>query len=114
MTFQGPIPKVRKQGRIKPKYNATPKAHEKAYHVWLIENFVCFCECGAQAGCVHHPLTRHPEQRWRRDHEYVVPMADGCHKALHLAGSEAAYAGHLDFAQGAAEYRRMGQREGFL
>lgn len=111
MNFPAKLPP---QGRIKPKYNATPTAKQRAYHIWLIENFTCFDECGGPAECVHHPLTRHPEQVWRRNHEFVVPMTDACHKALHGVGSEAAYAGHLDFAEGAAEYRVMGQREGLL
>ena len=76
------------QGRIKPKYNPVPTAREKAYHVWLMETFPCICGCDGQATHVHHPLTRHPAQRWRRDHEYVVPMTDPCHRTLHDAGDE--------------------------
>lgn len=112
--FQGPIPKVKKHGSIREQYNRTPNARERAYHLWLIENFVCFCGCGRPADCVHHILSRHPLKRFRRDHEMVVPMADQCHRALHATGSETAFAGFLDFGEGAAEYRVMGQREGFL
>lgn len=75
-------------GRMKPKYNPTPTARERAYHLWLMAEFECSCGCGRQSTVVHHPLTRHPEQRWRRDHEFVVPMADECHTALHRLGHE--------------------------
>lgn len=87
MTFQGPIPKAKKHGRVKPKYNPTPTAREKAFHQWAMQ-FPCACGCGQQSTVVHHPLTRHPEQRWRRDHEYVVPMNGFCHMDLHRAGHE--------------------------
>lgn len=81
-------PKLRPQGRIKAKYNATPTAREKTYHEWLMETFPCACGCGQAATVVHHPLTRHPRQRWRRDHEFVVPMNGGCHMDLHGRGFE--------------------------
>lgn len=88
MSFEGPIPKVKKHGRVKEKYNATPTKREKEYHEWLMETFTCACGCGASSTVVHHPLTRHPEQRWRRDHEYVVPMNGFCHMDLHRIGHE--------------------------
>ncbi|RDC59748.1 hypothetical protein HME9302_00943 [Alteripontixanthobacter maritimus] len=100
--------------RMRDKYNPIPTKREREFHLWLIDNFSCFCECGGPAECVHHPLQRHREQRWRRDHEFVVPMRSACHMALHLAGSEDAYAGQLDFPEGAAEYRFMGQQGGLL
>lgn len=75
--------------RIKPKYNATPTAKERLYHIWLMEALSCQCGCGAQSTVVHHPLTRHPDQRWRRDHEFVVAMANACHVALHARGKDA-------------------------
>ena len=74
--------------RLKAKYNPTPTAREKSYHLWLMDEYACVCGCGRYAECVHHPLTRHPEQRWRRDHEYVVPMASCCHFALHARGRD--------------------------
>ncbi len=101
-------------GRIKPKYNPTPTAAEKRFHEWLIENFICFCGCERHATVVHHPLTRHPEQRWRRDHEYVVPMFWMCHVALHRHGNERTWNPDLRFDEGAAEYREMGVRQGLL
>ena len=75
-------------GRIRQKYNAEPTAREKAYHRWLIDNELCCCDCGKAATVAHHPLTRHPLQRWRRDHEYVVPMNWSCHMDLHATGDE--------------------------
>lgn len=91
-------PKLRKVGRIKAKYNAEPTAREKSYHLWLMDCFPCICGCGAPATCVHHPLTRHPAQRWRRDHEYVVPMNGMCHMNLHAIGDEAKWAPDLPLA----------------
>lgn len=89
-------------GRIKEKYNPTPTKRERAYHLWLMEGCPCSCGCGGPSTCVHHPLEEHPEQRWRRDHEYVVPMTDGCHRALHARGHErdAPFRGLADLAAG--------------
>jgi hypothetical protein len=63
---------------------------------------------------VHHPLERHPEQRWRRDHEYVVPMRAECHMELHAAGSEAAYDPTADYPAKAAHWRRQAMLGGVL
>lgn len=90
--------------RLKPKYNPIPTAREKAYHLWLMSEFACSCGCGGPSTVVHHPLTRHPEQRWRRDHEFVVPMFGACHMALHLRGNEKA-APFTGFAELAAWHR---------
>lgn len=76
--------------RIKPKYNAIPTKREREYHLWLMREYPCACGCGCPSTVVHHPLTRHPEQRWRRDHEFVVPMNGICHMKLHRIGSEKA------------------------
>jgi len=97
--------KLPPHNRIKPKYNPVPNAREKAYHLSLIGK-PCFCGCGEASDCVHHPLTRHPAQRWRRDHEFVVPMTDHCHRALHAMGSEALFDPDHDYAEGAFEYRQ--------
>ncbi len=95
-----------KAGRIKPRYNPAPTAREKAYHLWLMDHANCACGCGGLSTVVHHPLTRHPNQRWRRDHEYVVPMTDACHRALHAHGDERAWRPELSFS-GAAHYFRQ-------
>ena len=99
-------------GRIKLKYNATPTAREKTYHLWLIDTHPCACGCGAVSGVVHHPLTRHPEQRWRRDHEFVVPMHGLCHMRLHQEGSERGSG--VDYAGLAFRLRARGYEEGIL
>ncbi len=84
--------------RIKERYNPTPTAREKSYHLWLMETFPCACGCGGAATVVHHPLTRHPAQRWRRDHEYVVPMMAECHMELHRDGDEQSWRPDVPFA----------------
>lgn len=100
-------------GRMKPKYNPTPTAREKAYHLWLIDEFHCVCGCGDPSQCVHHPLTRHPAQRWRRDHEFVVPMTDHCHRALHAMGMESLFT-DKNLAAEAWFYRADGRKAGKL
>ena len=100
-------------GRIKEKYNPTPTAREKAYHLWLMEEYPCACGCGERSTVVHHPLTEHPEQRWRRDHEFVVPMTGHCHMALHAMGREHLFS-DVDFAAHAFGYRRDGIEAGKL
>lgn len=100
--------------RLKPKYNAVPTAREKAFHLWLIDQFACTCGCGGTSGVVHHPLERHPDQRWRRDHEFVVPMHGECHMRLHSAGSEAAFHPGRSYARKASFYRDMGMKAGKL
>ena len=75
-----------RHGRIKPKYNPVPNAKERRHHERLM-NLPCLA-CGGAGGVVHHVLTRHFEKRWRRDHEWVLPMDDNCHRALHAHGNE--------------------------
>ena len=101
-------------GRIKPKYNAVPTAREKGYHLWLMDTFDCACGCGAVSGVVHHPLTRHPDQRWRRDHEFVVPMHSFCHMRLHQVGNELKFRPDVRFAEKAWGYRARGYDAGVL
>lgn len=100
-------------GRLKPHYNAKPTARERAYHIWLMETYPCI-HCGAMATVVHHPLTRHPAQRWRRDHEYVVTMCAQCHMDLHHTGSEAKFDPPQDYAARAAGFRAIGLETGRL
>ncbi len=101
-------------GRIKERYNPVPTAREKAYHLWMMTEFSCSCSCGLPSTVVHHPLTRHPEQRWRRDHEFVVPMAAEHHMDLHLNGNERDWRPDLDFPELASIYRVQGYAEGLL
>ncbi len=102
-----------RHGRMKAKYNPVPNARERAYHEWLLERELCFC-CWQMAEVVHHPLQRHPDQRWRRDHEFVVPMAADCHMRLHAAGDERKWAGKHDVPAIAAGFRKLAQDEGIL
>ena len=99
--------------RVKERYNPEPTAREKAYHAWLMEMFPCACGCRSASTIVHHPLTRHPDQRWRRDHEFVVPMTAHCHKALHAMGRESLFTDR-DLAGMASEFRNAGYEEGKL
>jgi hypothetical protein len=100
--------------RIKPKYNATPTARERDYHLWLIDAFPCACGFGAVSSVVHHPLTRHPDQRWRRDHEFVVPMHGFCHMDLHGVGNETLFRPLICFASLAWQFRADGYDRGYL
>lgn len=100
--------------RIKPKYNANPTPREKAYHAWLMEEFACGCGCERESTVVHHPLKRHPDQRWRRDHEFVVPMFWQCHMDLHACGSEETFRPGDDYAAKASGYRAQAYAEGVL
>lgn len=68
--------------RIKIKYNPKPTAREKAYHLSVM-SLPCMGCCVTPAGVAHHPLMRSPLQRWRRDHEFVVPVCHDCHVDIH-------------------------------
>ena len=109
-----PIPKSPPHKRMKAKYNAVPTEREREYHLWLIDAFPCACGCGRASTVVHHPLIRHPEQRWRRDHEFVVPMDGGCHMELHRAGNERKFRPSICFAEKAYGFRARGYDQGFL
>lgn len=82
--MNAPLPKKLNHGRVKERYNPKPTERERDYHLWLIEEWSCACGCKGKSTLVHHPLRRHPMQRWRRDHEFVVPMTADCHTELHL------------------------------
>jgi hypothetical protein len=79
------MPKINHK-RIKPRYNLTPNAKERAHHERLIA-MPCIC-CGREGGVFHHLLSRADGMRWRRDHEWGLPMRDECHRALHAHGNE--------------------------
>lgn len=100
-------------GHMKVKYNATPTKREREYHLRLMGEFCCACDCGGTSTVVHHPLTEHPEQRWRRDHEFVVPMTGHCHMALHAMGKENLFS-DVDFAALAWRLRQRAIEAGKL
>jgi len=89
------IAKLRPFGRIKPKYNPVPNAKERRHHERLI-SMPCIA-CKGSGGVAHHVLTAHFEKRWRRDHEWVLPMCDSCHRALHSHGDEQRWCNALGF-----------------
>ena len=80
------ISKLRPFLRIKEKYNPKPNARELRHHVRLC-NLPCIA-CGGAGGVFHHLLSEATGKRWRRDHEYGLPMCDHCHRALHAHGDE--------------------------
>lgn len=80
------IPKLRPFLRIKEKYNPKPNARELRHHIRLC-NLPCIA-CGGAGGVFHHLLSEATGKRWRRDHEYGLPMCDHCHRALHTHGDE--------------------------
>ena len=91
----------------RPKYNPRPSVQERRFHEWLMDAFPCACGCGRVATEVHHPLQRHPSQRWRRDHEFVVPLWWECHREDHRHGSDT-------FAEKAWQFRSYGIDAGQL
>lgn len=80
-------------GRMRPKASADPTAEQERFHASLPKQ--CQCGCGRPRQCVHHLLARVPGKGKRRDHWYVVGLANYCHnlgtKSVHLLGSEAAF-----------------------
>jgi hypothetical protein len=80
------LPKLRPFLRIKEKYNPKPNAREMRHHIRLC-NLPCIA-CGGAGGVFHHLLSEATGKRWRRDHEFGLPMCDHCHRALHAHGDE--------------------------
>ncbi len=89
------------------RYNPSPTARERRFHLWVMDAYPCACGCGRDATEVHHPLQRHPEQRWRRDHEFVVPLDWECHREVHRHGSDT-------FAEKAWQFRSYAIDAGVL
>lgn len=83
-------PKLRKVGRIKPKYNPQPNAVE-ARHEERLREMPCV-GCGAWGVICHHVLAEFPAKRFRRDHRFQLPLCDPCHRELHAMADEAAWA----------------------
>lgn len=83
------FPKLRPFSRIKEKYNPKPNARELRHHVRLC-NLPCLA-CGGAGGVFHHLLSHATGKRWRRDHEFGLPLCDYCHRALHAHGDERAW-----------------------
>lgn len=80
------FPKLRPFLRIKEKYNPKPNARELRHHIRLC-NLPCLA-CGGAGGVFHHLLSFATGKRWRRDHEFGLPLCDCCHRSLHAHGDE--------------------------
>lgn len=73
------------------KGNRNPASDEKQHHLAVME-LDCM-GCGAYPTVAHHPLMQSPLQRWRRDHEFVVPVCGHCHTQIHdVFGNEEKWA----------------------
>lgn len=107
-------PKLRPVLRMKPKYNPTPNARELRHHIRLI-NLPCIA-CKGVGGVFHHLLSSATGKRWRRDHEYGLPMCHDCHCALHAHGDERAWCIVQGFDAGieAGLHRLESIRQGIL
>ena len=100
-----------RHGRIKPKYNRVPNAKERRHHERLM-NLPCLA-CGGAGGVFHHLLSDCSGKRWRRDHEWGLPLCDPCHRALHAHGNEREW-GKFDPVNEAAMLRLESMQEGIL
>lgn len=106
--------KLRPFLRIKEKYSPKPNARELRHHIRLC-NLPCIA-CGGAGGVFHHLLSEATGKRWRRDHEYGLPMCDHCHRALHAHGDERAWCQVQGFDAGteAAMFRLESIQAGIL
>lgn len=105
--------KLKPHKPIREKYNPTPSAAEKRFHL-LMMNMPCDACSYEPCGVFHHLLTDTPEKRWRRDHMMGLPLCDHCHRDLHASGDEWAWcaARGFDPVKRAVYYREWnGNRE---
>jgi len=101
--------------RIKEKYSRTPNAREREHHERVMQE-PC-AACGIRpCGVAHHLMQDAPDKRWRRDHQFTVPLCDPCHRALHAHGGEAKWSLENGFnAVHVARFERLvSQQEGIL
>lgn len=107
--------KLKPHKPIREKYNPTPSAKEKRFHLALMQ-LPCLA-CGLEpCGVAHHILTDTVEKRWRRDHEMMLPLCDPHHRELHSAGSEVDWceANGIDPIGSALLNRQWGKQKGYL
>lgn len=100
--------------RIRERYNPTPNAAEKRFHISVMERGCLVCGGDAIA---HHVLQDTPNKRWRRDHLIVVPLCVVHHCELHVVyGDELAWQGfrELDLASEAEFYRLEALQGGLI
>ena len=78
------------QNRMKTKYNPVMNAAEKRHKAW-IKSLACI-GCGVVGRSdAHHTLLSIPGKRWRRDHEFLIPVCWACHQGpqgIHGIGNE--------------------------
>lgn len=67
--------------RIKAKYSPVMTAAEKEHALFVTEQ-LCF-GCGSCPVQAHHTLLSFPEKRWRRDHDWLLPVCYACHTNIH-------------------------------
>jgi len=76
--------------RMKQKYSPVMNAAEKRHKAW-IKSLPCI-GCGAVGRSdAHHTLLSIPGKRWRRDHEFLIPVCWDCHqgpRGIHGIGNE--------------------------
>jgi hypothetical protein len=99
------------------KYNPRPNAGERRHHIRVME-LPCQA-CGVEYGVIaHHILSDAPGKRYRRDHEFVIPLcANPCHDDLHnKIGDEQAFAAAWGFnaADVAVALREASRAKGIL
>lgn len=87
------------QERMKPR-TVDPTPEQERYHASLRyfpdgRNRPCQCGCPRVGEAIHHLLARAPGKGGRRDHWFVVLLANFCHNlgcdSVHMLGSEAAF-----------------------
>lgn len=67
--------------RIRERYNPVMTAAEKEHAMRVMER-ACF-GCGYHQTIAHHTLLSFPEKRWRRDHDWLLPVCYACHTNIH-------------------------------
>lgn len=76
--------------RMRPKYNPVMNAAEKR-HADKVRASECF-SCGVRGVHSHHTLLKFPEKRWRRDHDWLLPVCEREHALIHdYFGTEEAW-----------------------
>lgn len=104
-------------GSTRERYRPRPNSKERRYHAMIMEK-PCM-GCGIEpAGVAHHPLMKSPLQRYRRDHEFVVPVCHNCHTEIHdHIGNEEMWTSNHGCrlpVRYAEQLRDEGKRKGYL
>lgn len=98
MTFQGPIPKVPKHGRIKPKAGAKPTRAEQR-HMDRVASLPCLVS-GRRPVTLHHVTGfAFAMGRFARSHRLIVPLAPEYHLHQHGPKMSVEALGHRGFYQ---------------